>query len=191
MGVNFSQAARDVASKISNRPSARVRQEVVHIRRVLQSEANRNTTGAAATVLRRIEGRVKKALPKIERLEKQLGMSARPELVGRQLQDTVDQLLRDITTDWLQLRLDLSQPPGTLDRLQMKLPKWLRNYIALAGQQKGLPVAGGGLRPFNLGNTTGNRPDPNFHGEVLPHHALPEKQREGLRPDGLEWIYHF
>jgi hypothetical protein len=191
MGVNFSQAARDVARKIGNSPSALVRQEVAQIRKVLQPEASRDATGPAAIVLRRIEGRARKALPRIECLEKQLENSVNRAMVGRRLREAVDQLLRDIAMDWLPLRMELSQTPGTLAHLQDKLPNWMKNYIALAKERQGLPVAGGALRPFNLENTTGNRPEPNFRGEVVPHHALPERQREGLRPDGLEWVFRF
>ena len=191
MGIDLSKAARDAAGRVSNSASARVRQEVAQIRQVLQAAADRDVTGPVATVLRRIEARAREGLIRIEHLERQLQASSCPGPVKKQLQDTLDQLFRHIAMDWMQLKLDMSQPDGTMDRLQKKLPRWLQNFIDLAARRGGVPVAGGALKPFNLENTTGTRREPHFRGEVVPHHALPEIQRKGLRPDGLEWVFHF
>jgi hypothetical protein len=168
-----------------------VQQEVARIKRILDPAASRDVTGPAAAVMRRIDGRLKKALDTIRALERQLKAGTNQDRARKQLGETIDQLFYDIGMDWLDLRLQMSQPAGTAERLQQQLPKWFRKLIDLAQKRKGLPAAGGALRPFNLENTTGTRPDPRFRGEVVPHHALPEKQRDGLRPDGLEWIYTF
>jgi len=191
MAIDFTQAARNAAAKVTSSPSALVQQEVARIKRILQPAASRNVTGPAATVMRRIDGRANAALVTIKRLESQLKTSTHQSQASKQLRETIDQLFYSIAMDWLDLRLQMSQPAGTLEQLQQKLPSWFRKLIDLAQKRKGLPAAGGALRPFNLGNTTGNRRDPHFKGEVIPHHALPEKQREGLRPDGLEWLYTF
>ncbi|MEM7022397.1 MAG: hypothetical protein AAF637_07350 [Pseudomonadota bacterium] len=141
--------------------------------------------------MRRIEGRLKKAMPTIRTLERQLKAGTNRSQVRKRLGQVIDQLFYQIGMDWLDLRLQMNQPAGTMERLQKRLPKWFQKLVELSKKRKGLPAAGGALRPFNLENTTGNRPEPRFRGEVTPHHALPEKQREGLRPDGLEWLYTF
>lgn len=191
MAIDFAKSARDAAAKVGNSPSALVQQEVARIKRILQPAASRDVTGPAASVMRRIDGRLRKALVKIRAMESQLKRNADQGRVRKQLGATIDQLFYEIGMDWLDLRLQMSQTPGAAERLQQKLPQWFRKLIDLAQKRKGLPAAGGALRPFNLDNTTGNRPEPRFKGEVVPHHALPEKQREGLRPDGLEWLYTF
>jgi hypothetical protein len=191
MAIDLGKAARDAAAKVASSPSAVVQQEVSRIKRILQPAASRDVTGPAASVVRRIDARLKKALGTITALEHQLKVGTNQDQVRRQLGETVDQLFYEIGMDWLDLRLQMSEPAGTAERLYQQLPKWFRKLIDLAQERKGLPVAGGALRPFNLENTTGNRPEPRFKGEVVPHHALPEKQREGLRPDGLEWLYTF
>jgi len=191
MVIDFTKSARAAAAKVGNTPSALVQQEVSRIKQILQPDAARDATGPAATVLRRIDGRLKVALVKIRTFESQLKSGADKPQVRKQLGDTIDRLFYEIGMDWLDLRLQMNQPAGTAARLQQKLPPWFRKLIDLAQRRKGLPAAGGALRPFNLDNTTGNRPEPRFRGEVVPHHALPEKQREGLRPDGLEWLYTF
>ena len=190
MPIDLAKSARDAAAKVANSPSAVVQQEVLRIKRILEPSASRDVTGPAASVVRRIELRLKKALVTIRALEGQLKTVTDPSRVRKQLGDTIDQLFYDIGMDWLDLRLQMSQPAGTGERLYQQLPRWFRRVVDLAQKRKGLPVAGGALRPFNLGNTTGDRRDPHFKGEVVPHHALPERQREGLRPDGLEWIYN-
>lgn len=191
MPIDFGKSARDAAAKVASKPSALVQQEVARIKRILEPAASRNVTGAAAGVVRRIDLRLKKALVTIRALESQLKVGTDQSRVRKQLGATIDRLFYDIGMDWLDLRLQMSQTAGAAERLQQQLPKWFRKLIGLAQQRKGLPAAGGALRPFNLDNTTGNRPEPNFKGEVVPHHALPERQREGLRPDGLEWLYTF
>lgn len=191
MAIDLTKAARDAAAKVTSSPSAVVQQEVAKIKRILEPAASRDVTGPAAGVVRRIDTRVKKALATIRALESQLKAGTNQDGVRKQLADTIDHLFYEIGMDWFDLRLQMNQPAGTAERLQQRLPKWFQNFIALAQKRKGLPVAGGALRPFNLENTTGNRPEPRFRGEVIPHHALPEKQREGLRPDGLEWLYTF
>jgi hypothetical protein len=191
MPIDFTKAAFDAAAKVESTPSVVVQQEVARIKRILDPAASRDVTGPAAAVVRRIDGRLKKALVIIRALERQLKAGTNQDRARKQLGDTIDQLFYDIGMDWLDLRLQMSQPAGTAERLQQHLPKWFRKRIDLAQKRKGLPAAGGALRPFNLENTTCNRPDPRFRGEVVPHHALPEKQRDGLRPDGLEWIYTF
>ena len=168
-----------------------VQQEVARIKRILEPAASRDVTGPVASVTRRIDARLKKALGTIRPLENRLKVDTNQNQIRKRLAETIDQLFFEIGMDWLDLRLQMNQPAGTAERLQQKLPKWFRKVIDLAQKRKGLPVAGGALRPFNLENTTGNRPEPRFKGEVVPHHALPEKQREGLRPDGLEWLYTF
>jgi hypothetical protein len=190
MPIDLTKAARDAAAKVESTPSVVVQQEVARIKRILEPSASRDVTGPAASVVRRIELRLKKALVTIRALESQLKTASNQSRVRKQLGETIDQLFYDIGMDWLDLRLQMSQPAGMAERLQQQLPQWFRKLIDLAQKRKGLPVAGGALRPFNLGNTTGDRRDPHFKGEVVPHHALPEKQREGLRPDGLEWIYN-
>ncbi|MDX2419246.1 MAG: hypothetical protein QNK19_17440 [Xanthomonadales bacterium] len=191
MVIDFAGAAREAAAKVANSPSALVQQEVSRIKRILQPEASRDVTGPAATITRRIDGRLREALAVIRRLEGQLKVGTNQTQTATQLRETIDQLLYHIAMDWLELRLQMNQPAGALEGLQRRLPQWFRKLIDLAQRRKGLPMAGGALRPFNLKNTTGNRRDPHFKGEVVPHHALPEKQRKGLRPDGLEWLYNF
>jgi hypothetical protein len=191
MAIDLGKSARDAAEKVANTPSAVVQQEVARIKRILQPAASRDITGSAASVVRRIDARLKKALVTITALEHQLKVGTNQVQVRKQLGEVVDQLFYQIGMDWIDLRLQMNQPAGTVERLYQQLPKWFRKVVDLAQERKGLPVAGGALRPFNLENTTGNRPEPRFKGEVLPHHALPEKQREGLRPDGLEWLYTF
>jgi hypothetical protein len=191
MAIDFTKAARDAAAKVGNSPSTVVQQEVARIERILEPAASRDVTGPAASVVRRIDSRMKKALVTIRALESRLKVGTNQGQVRKQLGETIDQLFYEIGMDWLDLRLQMNQPAGTAERLQQQLPKWFRKLIDLAQKRKGLPAAGGALRPFNLENTTGNRPEPRFKGEVVPHHALPEKQREGLRPDGLEWLYTF
>jgi hypothetical protein len=191
MAIDLAKSARDAVEKIGNSPSALVQQEVARIKRILEPSASRDVTGPAASVVRRIDARLKKALVNIRALEVQLKGSSNQSQVRKRLGETIDQLFYEIGMDWLDFRLQMSQPAGTAERLQQQLPKWFRKLIDLAQRRQGLPAAGGALRPFNLANTTGNRPDPQFKGEVVPHHALPEKQREGLRPDGLEWLYTF
>jgi len=191
MAIDFNRAARDAVAKVANSPSAVVQQEVARIKRILGPAASRDVTGPAAGVVRRIDSRLRKALVTIRALEGQLKTGANQNQVRKQLGETIDQLFYQIGMDWLDLRLQMNQPAGTAERLQQRLPKWFQKLIDLAQKRKGLPAAGGALRPFNLENTTGNRPEPRFRGEVIPHHALPEKQREGLRPDGLEWLYTF
>jgi hypothetical protein len=191
MPIDFAKSARDAAAKVASSPSAVVQQEVARIKRILEPAASRDVTGPAASVVRRIDARLKKALVSIRALESRLKVGTNQDQTRKQLAETIDQLFYEIGMDWLDLRLQMNQPAGTAERLYQQLPKWFRNVVDLAQKRKGLPVAGGALRPFNLENTTGTRPEPRFKGEVLPHHALPEKQREGLRPDGLEWLYTF
>jgi hypothetical protein len=191
MPIDFAKSARDAAAKVAGTPSAVVQQEVSRIKRILQPAASRDVTGPAASVVRRIDARLKKALVTITALERQLKVGTNQNQARKQLGETIDQLFYHIGMDWIDLRLQMNQPAGTVERLYQQLPQWFRKVIDLAQKRKGLPVAGGALRPFNLENTTGNRPEPRFKGEVVPHHALPEKQREGLRPDGLEWLYTF
>lgn len=191
MVIDFARAAREAAAKVASSPSTLVQQEVSQIKRILLPEASRDVTGPAATITRRIDGRLSKALPDIRRLEGQLKVVTDQGQTATQLRETIDRLLYHIAMDWLELRLQMNQPAGTLERLQQRLPQWFRKLIDLAQRRKGVPVAGGALRPFNLKNTTGGRRDQHFKGEVVPHHALPEKQRKGLRPDGLEWLYNF
>ncbi|MEM7022507.1 MAG: hypothetical protein AAF637_07910 [Pseudomonadota bacterium] len=190
MALDLAKSARDAAAKVGNSPSALVQQEVARIKRILQPAASRDVTGAAATVTRRIDGRMRKALVRIRALESKLKTSDDAR-TRKQLGQLIDRLFYDIGMDWLDLRLQMSQSAGVAERLQKQLPQWFQKLITLAGKRGGLPAAGGAIRPFNLKNTTGNRPEPTFRGEVIPHHALPEKQREGLRPDGLEWLYTF
>ena len=190
MVIDFAAAAREAAARVTSTPSALLQQEVSRIKMILQPEASRDVTGPAATITRRIEGRLSKALPEIRRLEGQLKLKVvtNQAQIATQLGEIIDRLLHHIAMDWLELRLQMNQPAGTMERM---LPQWLQKLIDLGQRRKGLPLAGGALRPFNLENTTGDRRDAHFEGEVVPHHALPEKQRKGLRPDGLDWVYNF
>lgn len=128
----------------------------------------------------------------IKRLEGQLKAGTNQHQTRKQLGETIDQLFYHISMDWLDLRLQMTSQPGGIEgRLLNQLPPWFRKLVELSKKRKGLAVAGGALRPFNLSNTTGNPRDPNFKGDVASHPALPEKKREGLRSDGLKWLYRF
>ena len=181
MGFNAHDAAQQVAQKKTNTAEDRVKQEALHISRILQPAASRNTTGPEATISRRIAGRLKKTLPSIQALESQLQGATDTKTqnqLKKQLAEVVEKFFADVASDWLDLRSQMANRTGAFKRLYNQLPKWFRATVE-------------SVRPFNLKNTTGNRPEPRFKGEVIPHHALPEIQREGLRPDGLDWIYTF
>lgn len=184
MSIDLRQAARDAAAKIANKPSSLVKAEIDQIIRILKPEAAKNATGVAASVLRRIEARLQKSMVTIKQLEARQNDSK----AMQQLRETIDELLFNVALDWISLQLQITKPTSGF---QDKLPKWFRNLLELAKNRGGVPIAGGGLRPFNLENTTGTRRDPLYKGEVIPHHALPEQQRKGLRPDGLQWLYNF
>ena len=98
MGTDLGRAARDAAARVANRPSALVQQEVLGIKRILQPAASRDATGPAATVIRRIDGRLRDALPDIRRLEGQLQSQVLKDRtqVATQLSATIDHLLSDV-----------------------------------------------------------------------------------------------
>ncbi len=141
--------------------------------------------------MRRIDGRLKKALVTIRALENQLKASANQSQVRKQLGETIDQLFYEIGMDWLDLRLQMSQPAGTAERLQQKLPRGFENSSILPRNGKACPQQAERCVLSISRTRPATGPSRASGARSCPHHALPEKQREGLRPDGLEWLYTF
>ena len=131
MAIDFGKPARDAAAKVASTPSAVVQQEVSRIKRILQPAASRDVTGPAASVVRRIDARLKKALVTITALERQLKVGTNQNQVRKQLGETVDQLFYQMGMDWIDLRLQMNQPAGTAERLYQQLPKWFRKVMIL------------------------------------------------------------
>jgi hypothetical protein len=115
MAIDLAKSARDAVEKVGNSPSALVQQEVARIKRILEPSASRDVTGPAASVVRRIDARLKKALVNIRALEVQLKGSANQSQVRKRLGETIDQLFYEIGMDWLDFRLQMSQPAGTAE----------------------------------------------------------------------------
>jgi hypothetical protein len=99
MAIDLQKSARDAAAKVASTPSAVVQQEVSRIKRILQPAASRDVTGPAASVVRRIDARLKKALVTITALERQLKVGTNQNQVRKQLGETVDQLFYQIGMD--------------------------------------------------------------------------------------------
>lgn len=153
-------------------PSWVIKQEIAAIQRVFKTAADNNVTGPEATVLRRIDSRAKKALPRIIQLEnrlKNIGPGNR-SLITKQLRDEVENLLREIEMDTLEIRMNLNAPPGTMERLKQKLPRWLQDRIKEGMKHGGVPIGVGAVRPAKVKSPAGAK-------------------SKGVMPNGLEWLY--
>ena len=196
MTFDARKSAKQAVEKIENSPSALIKLEADHILKILRPAASRNTTGPAAVVSRRISGRLKKALARIRGLEVRLEKSqigSAQDLLKKEIGGIIDAFVNEAAWDWIDLRIQMANESSAFERLSKKLPEWFKKLVDQSQKRKGISLgrAPGALRPFNQKNVTGERREEHFRGEVIKYQALPEKQREGLRPDGLEWIFKF